>query len=142
MADDEQHPDAYDSTSTAGIPEHGRQRLQRMRERSLFTSDLTVNEFLLVRAAGFEPLGLVVGTSIYHIGFQMGAWSRNQEMDVLTQAMYHARELAMTRMEEEADQLGADGIVAVHLDVSRREWGGDLAEVVAIGTAVRHREGV
>ena len=94
-----------------------------------------------MRAAGFEPLGLVVGTSIYHIGFQMGAWSRNQEMDVLTQAMYHARELAMTRMEEEADQLGADGIVAVRLEVSRRAWGNDLAEFVAIGTAVRHREG-
>ena len=62
-------------------------------------------------------------------------------MDVLTQAMYHARELAMTRMEEEADQLGADGIVAVRLDVSRREWGGDLAEFIAIGTAVRHRRG-
>ena len=30
-------------------------------------------------------------------------------MDVLSQAMYHARELAMTRMEEEADQLGATG---------------------------------
>jgi uncharacterized protein YbjQ (UPF0145 family) len=62
-------------------------------------------------------------------------------MDVLTQAMYHARELAMTRMEEEADQLGADGIVAVRLDVSRREWGNDLAEFVAVGTAVRHSEG-
>jgi uncharacterized protein YbjQ (UPF0145 family) len=141
MADDDQHADEYDSTSTAGIPEHGRQRLQRMRERSLFTSDLSVNEFLLVRAAGFEPLGLVVGSSIYHIGFQANNWSRSQEMDVLTQAMYHARDLAMTRMEEEADQLGADGIVAVRLDVSRREWGNDLAEFVAIGTAVRHREG-
>ena len=62
-------------------------------------------------------------------------------MDVLTQAMYHARELAMTRMEEEADQLGADGIVGVRLDVSRYEWGGDLAEFIAIGTAVKHREG-
>src|SRR4029077_15289134 len=121
---------------------HGIERLARMRDRSFFTSDLSVNEFLLVRAAGFEPLGLVVGTSIYHIGFQVGAWSQNQEMDVLTQAMYHARELAMTRMEEEADQLGADGIAAVRLDVSRREWGGDLAEFIAIGTAVRHREGV
>src|SRR3954469_24603647 len=131
----------YDPTSTAGIPEHGRERLERMRG-TLFTSDLSVNEFLLVRAAGFEPLGLVVGSSIYHIGFQASAWSRNQEMDVLTQAMYHARELAMTRMEEEAEQLGADGIVAVRLDVSRREWGNDLAEFVAIGTAVRHREGV
>src|SRR6478672_5652130 len=113
-----------------------------MRDRTFFTSDLSVNEFLLVRAAGFEPLGLVVGTSIYHIGFQLRRWSRNQEMDVLTQAMYHARELAMTRMEHEAEQLGADGIVGVRLDVSHYEWGGELAEFVAIGTAVRHREGV
>jgi uncharacterized protein YbjQ (UPF0145 family) len=142
MSDDDlQSHEQYDPESTAGIPEHGRERLARMRDRSLFTSDLSVNEFLLVRAAGFEPLGLVVGSSIYHIGFQAGQWSKNQEMDVLTQAMYHARELAMTRMEEEADQLGADGIVAVRLDVSRREWGNDLAEFVAIGTAVRHREG-
>ena len=142
MADDDQQQEDYDPTSTAGIPEHGRERLARMKDKSLFTSDLSVNEFLLVRAAGFEPLGLVVGSSIYHIGFQASAWSKNQEMDVLTQAMYHARELAMTRMEEEAEQLGADGIVAVRLDVSRREWGNDLAEFVAIGTAVRHREGV
>ena len=131
----------YDPTST-GRRARARARAPGADARPLlFTSDLSVNEFLLVAAAGFEPLGLVVGTSIYHIGFQMGAWSQNQEMDVLTQAMYHARELAMTRMEEEADQLGADGIVAVRLDVSRREWGNDLAEFVAIGTAVRHREG-
>jgi uncharacterized protein YbjQ (UPF0145 family) len=136
-----QESEQYDPTSTAGVPEHGVERLRAMRERSFFTSDLSVNEFLLVKAAGFDPLGLVVGSSIYHIGFQARAWSANQEMDVLTQAMYHARELAMTRMEEEADQLGADGIVAVHLDVSRREWGGDLAEFIAIGTAVRHSEG-
>ena len=74
-------------------------------------------------------------------GFQVGAWNSNQEMDVLTQAMYHARELAMTRMEEEADQLGADGIVGVRLDVGRYEWGADMAEFIAIGTAVRHKDG-
>ena len=47
----------------------------------------------------------------------------NQELNVLTQAMYHARELAMVRMEEEADELGADGIVAVRLDVNIHAWG-------------------
>jgi hypothetical protein len=56
--------DEYDPTSTAGIPEAGVERLERMRDRTLFTSDLSVNEFLLVRSAGFEPLGLVVGSSI------------------------------------------------------------------------------
>jgi uncharacterized protein YbjQ (UPF0145 family) len=63
------------------------------------------------------------------------------EMNVLSQAMYEARELAMTRMEEEADQLGADGIVGVRLDIGRYEWGEHLAEFIAIGTAVKHREG-
>jgi len=42
-------------------------------------------------------------------------------MQVLSGAMYTARELAMTRMEEEADQLGADGIVGVRLDIGRYE---------------------
>src|SRR5207248_2554125 len=48
---------------------------------------------------------------------------------------------AMTRMEEEADQLGADGIVGVRLDIGRYEWGADLAEFISVGTAVRHRGG-
>jgi len=134
--------DTYDPTSVEGIPEHGQERLRRLRESGrFFTSDLSVNEFLLVKQAGFEPLGLVLGTSIYHIGLQMRRWGQNQELDVLTQAMYHARELAMTRMEEEADQLGADGVVGVRLEVGRHEWGGELAEFIAIGTAVKHAEG-
>jgi uncharacterized protein YbjQ (UPF0145 family) len=83
----------------------------------------------------------VLGSSIYHIGFQQANWSKNQEMGVLTQAMYHARELAMTRMEEEADQLGADGVVGVRLDIGRYEWGAELAEFIAIGTAVKHGGG-
>ena len=82
-----------------------------------------MNEFLLVREAGFEPLGFVVGSCIYHIGFQQSRFNQSQEMEVLSQAMYNARELAMTRMEEEADQLGADGVVGVRLDIGRYEWG-------------------
>ena len=129
----------------AEIPVHARERLNAMRNdathRGLFTSDLSVNEFLLVREAGFDPVGLVVGSSIYHIGYQRASWSQNQEMGVLTQAMYHVRELAMTRMEEEANALGADGIVGVRLEVTRHEWGESLAEFVAIGTAIRSRNG-
>ena len=135
---------AYESGSLAGIPDSGRERIERMKQdvgRGFFTSDLSVNEFLLVKEAGFEPLGLVLGSSIYHIGIQVASYNQNQELGVLTQAMYHARELAMTRMEEEADQLGADGVVGVRLDIGRYEWGADLAEFIAIGTAVKHRGG-
>jgi uncharacterized protein YbjQ (UPF0145 family) len=121
------------------LPQHAVERLNRMSAAGsrLWTSDLTVNEFLLVREAGFEPLGLVVGSSIYHIGYQQQMFRQNEEMTVLSGAMYHARELAMTRMEEEADQLGADGVIGVRLDVNRYEWGAGLAEFMAVGTAVR-----
>lgn len=122
-----------------GIPADAMRRLAEMRPgqaTSLFTSDLSVNEFLLVREAGFRPVGLVLGSSIYHVGFQMGRWNRNQELTTLSQAMYHARELAMTRMEAEADQLGADGIVGVRLEIEFKEFGRDLAEFIAVGTAV------
>jgi uncharacterized protein YbjQ (UPF0145 family) len=131
---------SYDPRSMEGVPTHGRERIQQLRG-GLFTSDLSVNEFLLVKEAGFDPLGLVVGSSIYHIGFQQSAWNQNQEMAVLSSAMYQARELAMTRMEEEADQLEADGIVGVRLEIGRYEWGANMAEFIAIGTAVKHREG-
>ncbi|SDI91134.1 Uncharacterized conserved protein YbjQ, UPF0145 family [Frankineae bacterium MT45] len=105
-------------------------------ERPLFTSDLSVNEFLLVREAGFRPVGLVLGSSIYHVGIQMKRWNSNQELQTLSQAMYHARELAMTRMEAEAKALGADGIVGVRLEIEFKEFGHNLAEFIAVGTAV------
>ncbi len=144
VTDEAPHAATYEAGSMAGIPASGRERIARMKQdvaRGFFTSDLSVDEFLLVKQAGFEPVGLVLGSSIYHIGFQQAMWNQSQELGVLTQAMYHARELAMTRMEEEADQLGADGIVGVRLDIGRYEWGADLAEFIAVGTAVKHRGG-
>jgi uncharacterized protein YbjQ (UPF0145 family) len=126
-----------------GVPDDAMRRLAQMRPgqpTSLFTSDLSVNEFLLVREAGFRPLGLVLGSSIYHVGIQMGRWSQNRELEQLSQAMYHARELAMSRMEAEAAALGADGIVGVRLEIEFKEFGNDLAEFIAIGTAVKGDE--
>jgi uncharacterized protein YbjQ (UPF0145 family) len=103
----------------------------------VFTSDLSVSEYALLGEAGFEPLGFVVGSSIYHVGLQIGRWSQNAELQTLTQAMYNARELAMTRMRAEADHLGADGIVGVTLRMQMYAWGQEVLEFVATGTAVR-----
>ena len=50
--------------------------------------------------------------------------------------MYQARELALSRMQFEADQLGADGVIGVDIKVEfmhNNEW----MEVTAIGTAIR-----
>jgi uncharacterized protein YbjQ (UPF0145 family) len=107
----------------------------------VFTSDLSVSEYVLLGEAGFEPLGFVLGSSIYHVGLQVGRWGQNQELQVLTQAMYNARELAMSRMQSEAEHLGADGVVGVQLKMQMYAWGMDVLEFVASGTAVRHLEG-
>jgi uncharacterized protein YbjQ (UPF0145 family) len=145
MPDSNRPLDELTEGHLAELPAHARERLERMRpsegQGGLFTSDLSVNEFLLVRETGFEPLGLVLGSSIYHVGYQRGRWSKNEEMTVLSQALYHARELAMARMEEEADILRADGIIGVRLAVKRHLWGENLLEFMAMGTAVRHRGG-
>jgi uncharacterized protein YbjQ (UPF0145 family) len=113
---------------TDEMPAHAKDRLKGLRSSAhstgVFTSDFSVNEFLLVRKAGFEPIGLCVGTCVYHVGIQYRSWSKNQELDVLSKAMYHARELAMTRMRAEATAMGADGIVGVKLTIKRLEWDG------------------
>ena len=120
------------------VGQAGQTRLQENRD-GLFTSDLTVNEYLLIEDAGFEPLGLVLGSSIYHVGYQRRRVGSSHELTVLSEALYHARELAMERMTAEAEQLGAHGVVGVRLQVKGFDSGAHVAEFLAVGTAVRHR---
>ena len=129
-----------DTATNAWEPEAADSRLAHTagsQTGGVFTSDLSVSEYVLLGEAGFEPLGFVVGSSIYHVGLQVGRWSQNQELQVLTQAMYNARELAIVRMRAEADHLGADGIVGVQLRMQMYVWGQDVLEFIATGTAVR-----
>src|ERR1700761_4342531 len=127
------------------LPVHAQERLKWLRSSAqppgVFTSDFPVNEFLLVRKAGFEPVGLCVGSCVYHVGIQYGNWSKNQELGILSQAMYHARELAMSRMREEAKDMNADGIVGVQLTIKRLEWDANILEFIAFGTGIVHEKG-
>ena len=119
------------------FPPHALERLAGLRREGhpsgVFTSDFSVNEFLLVRKAGFEPIGLCVGSCIYRMGVQFTRLSSSVELTVLSTAMYEARALAMERMRAEARQMGADGIVGVRLTVKRAEWDAKVLEFVAIG---------
>lgn len=138
------NPPTAPPNAGAAIPAAANNRIQRLaaRERndkSAFTSDLSVNEFVLVHKLGFDPLGYVMGTSIYHIGYQFQNWGQSMELDVLSAAMYQARSLAMDRMRSEAHALGADGIVGVNLKIQRYAWATDELEFIAQGTAVRAR---
>jgi hypothetical protein len=63
--------------------------------------------------------------------------ARLAEVTTFTQALYEARELAMARMQAEAEQLDAEGIVGVRLKNLAQTWTGHTTEFFAIGTAVR-----
>jgi uncharacterized protein YbjQ (UPF0145 family) len=127
-----------ESQQAQPLPESAQSRLHASAQgRPCFTSDLSVNEFVLTTQTGFEPLGLVMGTCIYHIGVQAGRWSVSQELPVLTQAMYNARELAMARMESEADALGADGVIGVSIRARQYALSAEIIEFVAVGTAIK-----
>ena len=58
------------------------------------------------------------------------------EVEQYSRLMYEARELALSRMQAEADALGADGVVAVKLNIEYMH-GNEWMEVTAIGTAVK-----
>jgi uncharacterized protein YbjQ (UPF0145 family) len=84
----------------------------------------------------------VLGTCVYHIAHQSVMQSlrqvgQNQEMQQFTQGVYEARELALTRMQAEATQAGASGIVGVDVAVHNHVWGEHATEFLATGTAMR-----
>jgi uncharacterized protein YbjQ (UPF0145 family) len=101
-----------------------------------FSSDLSVDEAVLLKEIGYEPLGLVVGSGVYHIGYQTQNWSNNEEMGGLTEVMYAARTDAVRRMERHAQSVGGQGVVGMKLDVRIHHGRESLAEFVAMGTAV------
>jgi uncharacterized protein YbjQ (UPF0145 family) len=104
-------------------------------EGRAFSSDLSVDEAVLLKEIGYEPRGLVVGSAVYHVGIQYYNWNQNQELSELTGAMYQARQEAVAAMERHAAQVGGQGVVGLRLEV-RVHGGHGLAEFVAMGTAV------
>lgn len=93
-----------------------------------------------------ESLGMVRGSSIRtkHAGKDILAALRNVaggEIFEYTKMMAQAREQAVDRMIEEAQSMGADGIVSVRFQTSMVMRG--AAEMLCYGTAVRlaHEDG-
>ena len=68
------------------IPERAVKRLEEEREGRLFTSDLTVSEFLLARDAEVHPISQVMGSCIYHVGQIPDYKGATKEIDVISNA--------------------------------------------------------
>jgi uncharacterized protein YbjQ (UPF0145 family) len=120
---------------------HAGGELHRAPSGRPFTSDLSGQDFWTLLSAGYRPAGLVLGNCVYHVAHQSaGSWvqraGRNIEMPNYTQALYDARELAMARMQAEAEGLEANGIVGVELHERSHGWGKHVIEFLAIGTAI------
>ncbi len=124
------------------IPHRARHRLEEQRQRGdrFFTSDLTSNEHLLTREAGYEPIGLVMGTAFYNVsfwGYFNSYRTMTGELVSLSQAQLAARELAIARLQQEAMLLGAHGVIGVRLQTGGYDWSARTVEFTAIGTAIR-----
>ena len=86
------------------------------------------------------PIGLVTGACIMskHIGKDIGAGFRNLvggEMKAYVDMLNQAKETALQRIQEEAQELGANAIVNLRFTTSSIVQGG--AEILAYGTAVK-----
>jgi len=101
-----------------------------------FTSDLSGQDFWTLLNAGYRPLGFVMGNCVYYVGPPPPQQAQNGELVHATQALYDARELAMERMQFEAEALKAEGIVGVIVDETNHTWGPTILEFSAVGTAV------
>lgn len=85
-------------------------------------------------------LGIVKGSTVHskHIGKDIMAGFKTivgGEIKGYTEMLNEARELATARMVEEAEKLGADGIINVRYATSSLMPG--AAELIAYGTAVK-----
>jgi len=105
---------------------------------------------MLIRS-GFRPVGFVMGNCVYYVPPHLLQAPAQQscELPSYTHALYDARELAIERLQDEAEELGATGIVGVTIEEKQHSWRtdvtnignaalrtGEVLELFVIGTAV------
>jgi uncharacterized protein YbjQ (UPF0145 family) len=116
---------------------------------------LSVREFAALSGAGFEPVGAVLGTAVFQVGYVnragkcSGSVSSRRTLrtdlasastgpfNLLLRKAQGMRRLALTRALEECAELGGDGIAGITMSVRPFPAGG--TEFSVQGTAVRAR---
>ncbi|RYG27025.1 heavy metal-binding domain-containing protein [bacterium] len=114
-------------------------------DESPATSDLTCEETWNMVHLGYLPIRLVLGCSIYSIGFVGGIAAAFKslargEISEMTKLVYEARENALHHIAEDAAACGADKVVGIKTYVY--SLGAGIIEFLAIGTAVKKVDGV
>ena len=109
------------------------------------TSHLTCQEMWNLIHLGYMPIRLVLGVSVYSLGFTGGITAALRgfirgEITELTTLIYDARENAILQIAKEADACGADEVVGIKTFIS--QLGGNMIEFMAVGTAVKKMDGI
>jgi uncharacterized protein YbjQ (UPF0145 family) len=109
------------------------------------TSELTGEELWNITQLGYAPLRLVLGSSVYSLGFGGGfaaffrSFSRGEVTEV-SRLVYQARENCLRHIHDDATAINAHGVIGVKVFIY--EIGSGMVEVMAIGTAIRRADGV
>src|ERR1700734_1434040 len=122
IEDEQEQEQSLQRVEAGGIPLAAERRLRGLGEHGgAFPSDLSVADFALCHQLGLKPVSQVMGSSIYQVGYQATPWPSAMgggfmfEMEALSDAWNEVRELALGRLAQEADHLGADAVVGVDL---------------------------
>jgi uncharacterized protein YbjQ (UPF0145 family) len=151
-----------DSWTGAGLPPGAAARVAEVRASGTWSSALSTGEFAAIRSVGFEPVGQVMGSAVYHVGRSGRTWgyhdclfpgagrattrygtagialSGNGAPSAgLVRVLDSARRAALGRMTAECAALGGDGVVAAQLTVAPFPAAPNCLEFKVIGTAVR-----
>lgn len=97
------------------------------------TSDLSVDEALLLHASGWEPLDLVCGVAVVSVPVGVWNWGRGA-ISLASDAHNAAVDQAARALRAECGKVHGHGVVGVRVDVEVRTH---HIEVALVGTAVR-----
>jgi uncharacterized protein YbjQ (UPF0145 family) len=97
------------------------------------TSDLSIDEALLLHAAGWEPVDLVCGVSVASVPYGVWTWGQG-EITVASAAHNAAVQGAAERIKNECTKVHGHGVVGVRIEVEVRNH---HIDVELVGTAVR-----
>ena len=102
------------------------------------TSDLSVDESLLLHAAGWEPVDLVCGVGVVSVPAGVWNWGAG-DITWASEAHNAAVERAADELRDECSRVKGHGVVGVRVEVAVRTH---FIEVELVGTAVRPMAGV
>lgn len=109
------------------------------------TSELTGEELWNLTQLGYQPLRLLLGTSVYSLGISRGIGAffsglSRGEVDSVTRLIYDARNNCLGHIYQEGTSIGADAVIGVKVFI--HEIGSSFVEVMAIGTAIKKNPAV